>query len=321
MFHTFKSIRWQTQWPVSQNVRMPRAWLLLLAAVLIAGCAKPEVQLGGDPHYPNPQAIISLSPSATEIMCLEGVSSNLKGRTEACNYPPNVKSLPVFASVKPYYEKIQEAKPDLVVYEKDLYSDADIAKLKEVVGPDHLVGLQSSTIEGFESELRQLGMRINHPLEASQYIDKINREKATAQAAFPATKPKIAIVSGSYISGTKSFLADVVKACGGEPVGPDSDRFVPLNPEALVQSNPDVVVLAVQISAMPAGTTADQAKLRLFMNSKAQAFMADPRIKTVKAIASGRVVPFSEDVLVRKGYRVDSLIRNFAQLVAANAVK
>jgi iron complex transport system substrate-binding protein len=38
--------------------------------------------------------IVSLLPSATEIICSLGLEANLVGVTHECDYPPQVKSLP-----------------------------------------------------------------------------------------------------------------------------------------------------------------------------------------------------------------------------------
>ena len=39
--------------------------------------------------------IVSLSPALTEVVCQLGQGSRLVGRSEVCNYPPEVRKLPV----------------------------------------------------------------------------------------------------------------------------------------------------------------------------------------------------------------------------------
>jgi iron complex transport system substrate-binding protein len=290
---------------LSQNVPMPRAWLLLLL-IFIGGCGEKLQQVGGQLRRPV-SSIVSLSPSTTEIIAHVDTNA-LKGRTASCNYPDYVKGMPVFAGVKPDYEKLALAKPDLVVYDANLYSPADDAKLQSL----HIrtYRIHATTVDEFESQLRGLGDAIGMPREVSEYIDKVESERNTALSQAPGSKPKVAIFTGNLIAGTKSFAADVVRTCGGEPVGPDADRFVANNPESLIQENPDLIILATDISGLK-----DSGKKRDAMMKVANTFAADPRYKSITAIKSGNVAPMDADVLLRQGYRVDLFIRSVAELI------
>jgi iron complex transport system substrate-binding protein len=44
--------------------------------------------------------IVSLLPSATEIVCALGCGDRLKGRSHECDFPPEVQSLPVCTAAK-----------------------------------------------------------------------------------------------------------------------------------------------------------------------------------------------------------------------------
>jgi iron complex transport system substrate-binding protein len=95
------------------------------------------------------------------------------------------------------------------------------------------------------------------------------------------------------IEGTDSFLADVVKISGGDLVGSKGTKFEPLNPEALVSMNPDVILTG--------GSKTD--------SSSYTEIMSDPRFKTINAVKQNRVRPINGDVLLRRGTRVDSLLK------------
>jgi ABC-type Fe3+-hydroxamate transport system substrate-binding protein len=306
------NLSWKRTRLLSQNVPMPRACFLLLLAVAFCGCGPKEYPFGGKPQRA-PRAVVSLSPSTTEILALDGNSGQLKGRTSSCNYPAYMVTIPVYGGVKPDYEKLAADKQmkvvDLVVYDRSLYSDADIAKLKEIGIPTF--EFHATNLDDFVIALRELSNAVDAPINISQYIDKITAERSAAKATWPSQKPKVAIISGSLIAGTKSFQASVAEAAGGTPVGPDADRFVPINPETLIQSDPQMILLAVDISPF----SKDKAKQQQVAQAAVDAISNDPRYKALSAVKNHAVFPLDADVLLRDGYRVDKLINAVASQV------
>lgn len=288
---------------------MRRAASLLIVFVLmlvaLAGCRKPD---GVVPVRRLPRTftnIISLSPSTTEVLVSNiTVSGTLKGRTEACNYPPNVtNSIPVVASVKPDFEKIAALQPDMIVYDASLFSAADQEKIKSLGATTF--GFTANSIEEFSVQLFELANLLGNPTGISSYVDKIQAEKAAAAASTGNPKRVAVVLPGAngsnMIVGTKSFLADVVRAAGGEPVGPDSTEFVALNPETFVSLNPQTIIV-------PGSPDDVKGALQI---------LQDPRFKTVDAVKNREVRPILGDVLLRKGARVDKLINGVYRSITA----
>jgi iron complex transport system substrate-binding protein len=296
---------------------MPRAWLLLLFALLLAGCQPEVVALGGKEYSP-PAYVVSLSPSTTEVVASNGNTGQLRGRTKYCNYPPYLSKLPevrTYGAVKPDYEKLAGDKPNLIVYEKSLYSDAEIAKIKSLGIP--VFEFHSNTLDEFILQLKELGDTLNSPLNMSQYIDRINAERRLAASKAPKIAPKVAALSGSMMNGTKTFVADVIRVSGGEPVGPDVNRFVELNPEALIQADPDIILLSVDIAAL----SENRDKQSQVATAAVEKFRADPRFKGLKAVKDNTVFPVDGDVMLRQGARVEYLITAISQVVQTVAGK
>lgn len=60
--------------------------------------------------------IVSLSPAITELICHLGKKDLLVGRSDVCDFPESVKTLPVAGRfARPFVEKILALKPDLVI--------------------------------------------------------------------------------------------------------------------------------------------------------------------------------------------------------------
>lgn len=256
--------------------------LSLLVATLAAGCRPGEEKIQWAVRPKAYRSVVSLSPSATEVIASTAYSTQLVGRTAACDFPPQVSNAPVVAQVKPDYEKIKEANPGLVIYDASIYNDADIAQI-EALGIDTFA-FKAKTVDEYIAELRKMGALLGTEMEISTYTDKIQQEKK--QPLDP--KPRVAVIlpgkTGDHlIAGTGSFHADVVRHSGGEPVGPDSDKYVPIGAEALMKLNPDMVI-----------TGGDP-----------NIFVRDPRLKSLPAIVKVKVRGVEQELLTRMGYRVD----------------
>ncbi len=270
--------------------------LLPLIAILAAGCFRP-VTIRGVRRPFVIHRIVSLSPSTTEIVGMYGVG--LAGRTGACNFPVSVQKLPVYGGVKPDYEKLAKDRPDLIILDADLYSGADQQKLRALKFSTFT--MKARTINEFTDELKQFGAITGSELTTSGYIDTIHAARATAQATSMTPKPTVLALSGatnSIAAGTKSFIADEIRASGGEAVGPEADRFVPINPEVLLQTNPDVILLAIE----------SKENQKLIDDPEYKAFVSNPRYQALKAVKSRSVYPINGDILLRRGARVDQFI-------------
>jgi iron complex transport system substrate-binding protein len=280
---------------MSQNHPMPRAVLLFFLAIyFVSGCHPGQEEIHFATRPKQIHTVASLSPSTTEIVGSMTFNLKLVGRSAADNFPPNVNAkgteVPIVAGVKPDYEKLKAANPDLVVYDADLYSDQDIAQIK-ALGAETF-GFKAKTLMDFQAELLAYGGLVGGESEASTYADKIWDEAKAAEADSITPRPKVAVIMPGlagqhYILGTKSFEADVVKAAGGDIVGPDSDKYVPMNAERLMQLNPDMIITA----------------------GKPDQLIQDPQLKSLKAIAGMKVRGIDQDVMTRRGYRVDRNIR------------
>jgi iron complex transport system substrate-binding protein len=245
---------------------------------------------------------VSLSPGTTEIMLASIGNVRLLGRTAADDWPEgSVNSVEVVASVKPNYERLTALKPDLIVYDAALFGKADVDKIKSLTKAE-VFAIQANTIEEFTKEMYVLGSLTASEARMNDYVNRILAEIGTARAEPLTPTPKVAVIlpgdgGRDYIAGKSSFVASAVEAAGGEPVGPDDSKFVLVNPEALLGMNPDVIVVS--------GTKQDM--------RGAMALLKNPRYQTLNAIKQKRVKVINEDVLIRRGARVDQLIKALHQ--------
>lgn len=276
---------------------------LLLIVALTAGCSRRKIEVYGTPNKNPARSIVSLSPSSTEVVALKGGTNFLSGRTAYCNYPTFVKKVPIVGSVKPDYEKIAEVKPDLIVYDPDLYSASEVAQMKNYSRLEPFA-LGGDTIAEFEDNLYKLAQTYTGETFMSEYVDQVETAKRASLADPVTPAPKVALLlpgekSEHMIAGTKSFQADEIRCATGQPVGPDDRKFVKLNAESLIQMNPDIILVAGDPSPI----------------------LDDPRLKSLTAVKKNRVRGVLADAILRRGVRVPEVITQlhgtFSELMAS----
>lgn len=271
------------------------AALGLVAALLLCGCQPTTDIIGGrDPEKPVTR-IVSLSPNLTEVLGM-GEIEMLVGRTSSCNYPELVKEEPVVCDVKPHYEKIAALRPDLIVYDKALFNETDVAKLNQL--GIRTEGYEVNSLDQYIEMMYRLGRSQPDPMRYSELVDRIQQLRANATVRPEAERPLVAVLMGGpgeyMIAGLGTFQADLVRQAAGRPVGPDAKQWVQANVESLVKENPDILI----VSGDPAP------------------ILSDPRLASVRAVQARQVYGANPDVLLRAGWRVDQLLRRFVELFA-----
>ena len=259
---------------------------VILALLLLVGC-KQLTPFGGKAREKVFKSIISLSPSTTELAGITGVP--IVGRSRACDYPPAVVRVDVVADLKPNYEAITAKKPDLIILDRDLYGASEVAKLAETKAVIKQFG--ADTVEGHIKDMYILANMIAGESNVNDYVIKL-RKNVEASLGDPPPRPLKAVLiipdaSGHHlIAGNKSFQADVVRIIGATLLGPDSNKFEPLNPEFLMTQNPDWIIVA----------------------GETKTFLADTRFNTLPAVKNLKIFGLNQDICLRKGSRADLFI-------------
>ena len=298
---------WQTKAGIGHNPPMRKAlpFLILLASVLVGGCSSQAGKVYVRPRPKIYRSVISLSPSTTEMILSDADSSALHGRTASCNWPKGmIGRVPIVAGVKPDYERIQSLHPDLIVYDGSLFSKDEIEKLKSATHAD-VFEFDPNSLDEFVAKAQDLASTLASELRFNDYLNRVIVEQGAATGGKFTSTPKVSVVMGTtnggyMIAGTDGFLADVVKTCNGQLVGPKGKNFVALSPEQLLSANPEVIIVP--------GTKEDFTSF--------ESISKDPKFASVTAVKNKRVVPIESDILLRKGQRVDTLIKAVHKVIA-----
>ena len=234
----------------SQGSRSVFACLLAatLSILLPAAAHTVKDQTGRDVNVPTkPHRLVSLAPNITEIVYALGLGDELVGDTDYCDFPPEAKNkLHVGTMVNPSLERVVALKPDLALGTPEANRRETADQLERLGIP--LYGVTANTLEGTLASIEDLGKILGRASEAqslaSQMQARIDRVEKRIEGR---PKPKVLYVvwyRPLITVGPKTFIADVIRAAGGIPIGPNLKGEWPrLSPEELLPENPPVILL------------------------------------------------------------------------------
>jgi iron complex transport system substrate-binding protein len=242
-----------------------------------------------------PERIVSLAPSNTEIVCALGACDRLVGVTDFDDYPAEVADIPdvvIFAVVD--IELVLDADPDLILAAgNELTPSGVITELTDLGYP--VLVLYPESLDEVLDNIELVGEAINARDQAgaltAEMEDRIEAvTDAVAGAARPRTFYEVSVFEGTiYTAGRDSFLASLIDLAGGEPISGDPLTFS-IALEDLLAADPELILLgdaAYDPSVTPEAVAARQGW------------------GAINAVQNGRVVVMLEDpVITRPGPRI-----------------
>jgi iron complex transport system substrate-binding protein len=242
-----------------------------------------------------PQRIVSLAPSNTEIVCALGACDRLVGVTDFDDYPAEVADVPdVVIGAVVDVELVVEADPDLVLAAgNELTPSAVITQIADLDIP--VLVLYPETLDAVLDNITLVGAAINAPQAAADLtadmqgrIDAVS--EAVAGAPMPRTFYEVGVFEGTiYTAGEDSFLAGLIETAGGDPITGDAVT-TSIGTEDLITADPELILLgdaAYDPSITP------------------ESVAARPGWEAMTAVASGQVSVMAEDpVITRPGPRI-----------------
>ena len=242
-----------------------------------------------------PKAIISLSPTATEMLFAIDAGTQVIAVDDQSNFPAEAPKSEL-SGFTPNAEAIIAKHPDLVV----LSNDTDgIAKTLTDANVAVLVEPAAMTIDDTYKQIEELGTATAHTNEATALVSDMKSKIAESLA-------KVKNQSGlsfyheldnTFYSVTSStFIGSIYKSAGLTNIAdaaPDASSGYPqLSAEFIVKANPSLVFLAdTKCCSVSAAELAKR-----------------PGMAGLEAITSGNVVELDDDIASRWGPRVVDLV-------------
>jgi iron complex transport system substrate-binding protein len=285
-----------------------RSFALVLFVLLVAACGNGGGSSASSTAPPpvgqGPERIVSLSPTATEMLFAIGAAKQVVAVDDQSNYPANAPRTKL-SGYEPNVEAIAGYDPDLVVASGDPGGLVDgLAKLNIEV----LIQEAPKNLAGAYDEIEELGDVTGHELQAQAVVTRMRTQIAQLVAqASAGTGLKVFHELGPdyYSAKSNTFIGSIYEELGAKNIADGAGKKAPdypqLSAEYIVKSDPDLIVLS---DTKCCGQTLETVAAR-------------PGWKKVDAVEDGDVVEADDDIASRWGPRIVQFVRIVAEAMAS----
>ena len=224
------------------------AIIVWLASALPLIAKTAEDQLGREIRMPdNPQRVVALAPSITEIIFALGQQGRLKGTTQFSNYPAEAARLPKVGSyVRLDLERIVALRPDLCIAIKDGNPKETIERLQSLDVP--VFAVNPRNLETMIQTIQTVGDILNATENATTLVRAMREriQRVDALVARVDHRPRVFIqigISPIISAGTNTFIDELIVRAGGINVAAGKKAYPHFSREQVLALAPDVLIV------------------------------------------------------------------------------
>lgn len=220
--------------------------IIFTAISIFTGCREKKVDKNGI------NRIVSLGPSATEILFAIGADKQLVACTDFCDYPAEAKtkaSVGGFAANSISLESIISYEPDLVYLFSGMH-DSLIKPLQDM-GISVYVS-KAASVDDVKKEIIEIGTITGHSAEAEDVVKEMNLLLAearnnSAEAKKNSSSPLIywqVWDDPLMTAGKNSFINDIITLAGGINIfGEENSDYPIISDEAVIAAKPQFIFI------------------------------------------------------------------------------
>ncbi len=283
--------------------------------------------------------IVSLLPSATEIVYALGFGDSLVGVSHECDYPPDATRRPkiiepvfdttqlgsdrIDALVVEYLKRgeslykiktdeLKKAEPDLIITQElcdvcAIGAGDVLAAVNQLAKPVNVLSLNPHSLKDVEDDIRSVAKAIGRSEKAESVIAELEaKAEGVRELTKDTQRPRVFCVEWlKPIMNAGHWVPEMVECAGGvEGLANTGQPSTYIDWDSVVSYDPEVVVL------MPCGFVTRKAMVQ------ARHFFDLPNVKRLTAVRNGRV--FATDghnYFSRSGPRLFDGIKILAQMI------
>jgi iron complex transport system substrate-binding protein len=258
--------------------------------------------------------IVSLLPSATEIVCALGFAEQMVGRSHECDFPPSIRHLPALTEPKFNPEgtsaaidqrvkqivgnalsvyrvdadKLRQLQPDLIVTQSQCEVCAvNMRDVEEAVAdwiggaPPKIVSLAPFSLDDVLNDMGRVAMALGAGVHGMEFVTALSRQMSEIAAKAKATveRPTLACIEWiAPLMAAGNWMPELVAMAGGQNLFGIAGEHSPwMNFEELASKDPEVILVA------PCGFEIKRTVAEM------PALTSHPRWKELGAVREGRV--------------------------------
>ncbi|MDQ0482412.1 ABC transporter substrate-binding protein [Guptibacillus hwajinpoensis] len=311
--------------------------LLLLVTGIMAGCGSNEAQNNTnegstnteqaenteDSAFPvtitdaldqdvtieeDPQKIVTLIPSNTEILFALGAGEEVVGVTDFDNYPEETADIEKIGGMEFNIEKIISLEADLVLAHASSASTAeaglqqlrdagitvlvvnDDTSFDEVYKSMEMIGKATGETEAAEATISDMKNRLDEIQTQAETISE-DEQKSVFVEVSPA--PEI------YSPGKNTFMDDMLTLINAKNVTHDEEGWNQIDQEAIIKANPDVIITTYGY----------------YSEKPVEQVLSRDGWQDVTAVTNEQVVDVHSDLVTRSGPRLVEGVEELAKAV------
>ncbi|MDB5117058.1 MAG: corrinoid transporter substrate-binding protein [Mucilaginibacter sp.] len=284
--------------------------------------------------------IVSLLPSATEIICALGLEQNLVGRSHECDYPESVKHLPIcseanfpdglssneidvkvkeiLADALSVYtvnrEQIKQLAPDMVITQAQCevcavsLEDVEQALENYLDKEARIISLQPNRLADIFTDIQTTANALNVPERGELLIEELQErvDLIRHKLKFIDQKPTVACIEWlepMMLSG--NWIPGLVSIAGGTSILAEAGKHSPyVQWEDIRQLDPDIIVM------MPCGFAIERTMKEVDL------LLQLPGFSEMKAVKNNRLyIADGNQYFNRPGPRIVDSVEILAEII------
>jgi iron complex transport system substrate-binding protein len=284
--------------------------------------------------------IVSLLPSATEIICALGLEDDLVGRSHECDYPESVKHLPVcteanfpdglssadidvkvkeiLADALSVYtvkrEVIKSLAPDVVITQDQCevcavsLTDVELALDSYLDKKAQIISLRPNSLQDIFNDISTIAKALDAELAGEDLLELLNErvDIIKHKLKFADDKPTVACIEWLeplMVSG--NWVPGLVEIAGGTPILAKQGAHSPyISWDDIRAQNPEVIVV------MPCGFSIERTLKEMDL------LMQQPGFADLKAVKNNRLyIADGNQYFNRPGPRIVDSIEILAEII------
>ncbi len=233
--------------------------------------------------------IISLAPSNTEILFALGIGDLIVGKTIACDYPAEAKSIRSIASWVNVRDMkfLDELKPDIVITSGYLPECLQEACTERSI---HIEHVNPQSLDGIYNSILQIGNSIDRKIEALNVINSIKQELKIIKKNRP--KKKLHVYCEEWDrppTASANWVPELIEIAGGKSFARSGIYSHEFDIEELLKFKPDIIILCW---------------CRFAEHSHSQTLPARPGWDKLQAVIHNHIICIDNSLLNRPGPRI-----------------